>query len=84
MLCFPTASVVVAKVATPLPFSVPVPSFVVPSRKVTVPVGLTPLPVNVAVKVTDVPEVTELAEDVSFTVGVALFTVSFTLSAAVV
>jgi hypothetical protein len=38
--CAPTASVDVVKVATPLPFSVPVPSVVVPSRKVTVPVGV--------------------------------------------
>ena len=38
--CVPTVSVDVANVATPLPFSVPVPSIVVPSRKVTIPVGV--------------------------------------------
>ena len=39
MLCEPTASDVVVKVATPEALSVPVPKDVVPSRKVTVPVG---------------------------------------------
>jgi hypothetical protein len=39
MLCEPTASDVVVKVATPEPLSVPVPKDVVPSRKVTMPVG---------------------------------------------
>ena len=84
MLCFPTASVLVVKVATPLPFNVPVPSCFVLSKKVTVPVGSTPLPTIVAVNVTDVPETIELADDDSVTVGVALFTVRTTLPAAVV
>jgi hypothetical protein len=39
MLCEPTASDVVVKVATAEALSVPVPKDVVPSRKVTVPVG---------------------------------------------
>ena len=40
--------------ATPLPFNVPVPSVVVPSRKVTVPVGVpAPPELTVAVNVTD-------------------------------
>ena len=51
----PTASVDVVKVATALLFSVPVPSVVVPSRKVTVPVGVPVLAANVAVNVTGVP-----------------------------
>jgi hypothetical protein len=38
--CVPTASVDVVKVATPLPFNAPVPRVVVPSRKVTIPVGV--------------------------------------------
>src|SRR6202171_1559498 len=51
--CVPTVSVDVAKVATPLPFSVPVPRVVAPSRKVTVPVGVPEvLDVIVAVNVT--------------------------------
>ncbi len=54
MECMPAARVVVLNVATPLAFSCAVPRFVVPSRKVTVPVA-TVLPVGgetVAVKVT--------------------------------
>jgi len=50
----PTASDVVEKVATPEAFRVPVPRLVIPSRKVTVPVGV-PLPeeaATVAVSVT--------------------------------
>ena len=38
----PTASVVVAAVATPAPLSAPEPIEVAPSRKVTVPVGTPP------------------------------------------
>jgi hypothetical protein len=66
----PTASVDVANVATP-PDSVPVPRVVVPSRKVTVPVGV---PVaggtgaTVAVNVTDCPKTDGLAEDVTVVV----------------
>lgn len=56
-------SVDVAKVATALAFSVPVPSVVVPSRKVTVPVGVPELlDVIVAVNVTGTPLDTEAAE----------------------
>lgn len=50
--CKPVISVDVLKVATPL-LRVPVPSVVTPSRKVTVPVGVPPVPVTVAVNVTD-------------------------------
>jgi hypothetical protein len=54
--CAPTVSVDVVKVATLLPFSVPVPRVVVPSRKVTIPVGVPLLPgLTVAVHVTGVP-----------------------------
>jgi hypothetical protein len=55
--CVPTVSVDVVNVATPLLFSVPVPSVVVPSRKVAVPVGVPEeLDAIMAVKVTGVPE----------------------------
>src|SRR5262249_23701308 len=55
--CGPAASTVVVNVATPDPFRVPVPSVVVPSLKVTVPVGVAVVPdgVTVAVNVTDCP-----------------------------
>jgi hypothetical protein len=62
--CWPTASCVVAKVATLELFSLPLPSFVEPSMKLTVPVGgLEPLVVTVAVNDTDFPQVMELAEE---------------------
>jgi len=61
--CVPTVSVDVVKVATPWLFNVPVPSVVVPSRKVTVPVGVPEaLDVIVAVNVTGVPLDAEAAE----------------------
>ena len=50
--CAPAISAPIAKVATPAPFSVPVPNVVAPSLKVTVPVGVVPAPLTVAVKVT--------------------------------
>jgi len=51
------------KLATPLPFSVPVPSVVAPSMKVTVPVGVPEvLDVIVAVNVTGEPLEAETAE----------------------
>jgi len=63
----PTVSVVVVKVATAAPFSVPVPRVVPPSLNVTVPVGV-PAPavtVNVAVNVTDCPKLDGFTEEVS-------------------
>ena len=45
----------VLKVATPEPLKVPDPSLVLPSKKVTVPAGIPPLPPTVAVKVTRLP-----------------------------
>jgi len=62
----PTVSVDVEKVATALLFSVPVPSVVVPLRKVTVPVGVPEvLEVTVEVNVTGVPLDAEAAEETS-------------------
>ena len=61
-------------VATPEPFNAPVPSILVPSRKVTVPVGVPVLPlapVMVAVKVTLPPVVMVAAEAVSAVVVAA-------------
>jgi hypothetical protein len=56
MECVPTVSIEIVKVAIPLLFRVPVPSVVVPSRKVTEPVGVPLLPgVTVAVNVIGVP-----------------------------
>ena len=61
--CVPTNSVDVAKVATALPCNVPVPSTVVPSRNVTVPVGVLEVPdVIVALNVTAAPLEAEAAE----------------------
>jgi hypothetical protein len=61
--CVPTVSVDVVKMATALPFSVPVPIVVVPSRKVTAPVGVPRVvDVIVAVNVTAVPLDAEMAE----------------------
>jgi hypothetical protein len=71
--CDPTASVDVANVATP-ELSVPVPSVVAPSRNVTVPVGVPPVPVTVAVNVTDWPAVEGLTEEVSVVVLAFVFT----------
>ena len=72
---------VVVKVAVP-PDNVPVPSVVVPSLKVTVPVGL-PLPgataLTVAVKVTDWPNAEGFAEEASVVVVLALLTVCETV-----
>ena len=73
-------SVEVLNVATPEPFSVPVPSVVAPSLKVTVPVGVPveegELSVTVAVNVTEAPEQDGLAEEATAVDVLALFTVS--------
>ena len=62
----PTCRVVVARVATPCAFSVPVPSEVIPLKKVTRPLpnGVEPAS-TVAVRVKLCPGVVELAEAVS-------------------
>src|SRR5947199_7882741 len=74
----PTASVLVANVAWPEPFRVPVPRVVEPSLKVTVPVGV-PAPglfaVTVAVKVTDCPDTDGLAEELTSVVVLAFVAV---------
>ena len=59
----PTLSAEVVKVATP-PTRVPVPIVVAPSRNVTVPVGVPPPLVTVAVKVTGVSAAAGLADEV--------------------
>ena len=68
----------VLKVATPDPFRAPVPNVVVPSLKVTVPVGV-PVPgkvtIDVAVKVTDWPNTDGFADGLTVVVVRALFTV---------
>ena len=60
------------------PLSVPVPSVVEPSRKLTVPVGV-PLPgataLTVAVKVTDSPKTEGLSDEVTLLVVAAWLTV---------
>jgi hypothetical protein len=55
----------VAYVTVPPLLSVPVPSVVDPSSKVTVPEGVPALDVTVAVKVTEAPKVDGFREEVS-------------------
>lgn len=73
-----TERVEVAKVATPEPFSVPVPSVVAPSLNVTLPVGV-PEPgaetVTVAVKVTDCPKTDGFTLEMSAVVVGSGFTI---------
>ena len=64
----------VASVATPEPFSTPEPMFVAPSKKFTVPVGVPPPEVTVAVKVTEVPNVEGFSDEVSAVVELAALT----------
>ena len=59
----PPVNAEVAYVAVPPLFSVPVPSVVVPSMKVTVPPGVPALEVTVAVKVTEAPKVDGFSEE---------------------
>ena len=68
-----TASVEVVKVAWPVPSSVEVPRVVVPSLNVTVPMGVPPLEVTVAVKVTDWLKTEGLAEELTVVVVVNVF-----------
>src|SRR5439155_18343149 len=76
--CEPTASVLVTNVAWPELSRVPVPRVLVPSLKVTVPVGV-PAPglfaVTVAVKVTACPDTEGLAEELTNVVVPAFLTV---------
>ena len=62
------------RVAVP-PDKVPEPICVVLSMKLTAPVGVPPLPVTVAVKVTGLPYADGLEDDVTPVVVVALLTV---------
>ena len=77
MECAPTATAEGVKVALPVPSSVPVPTVVPPSLKVTVPVGV-PLPetvgVTVAVKVTDWLNTEGLADEFTAVVVLMAFT----------
>jgi hypothetical protein len=72
MECEATDSVEVLYVAFP-PLSVRVPSVVLPSLNVTVPVAAEG--VTVAVNVTEVPKPEGFSDDVTVVVDVALFTV---------
>jgi hypothetical protein len=69
----PTESVDVVKVATPL-MSATEPSAVVPSRKLTVPVGVPTAEETVAERVTAFCTREGLAEEINETVGVAWLT----------
>ena len=73
-----TSRALVANVAVPVPSSVPLPIFVAPSMKSTVPVGV-PAPgetgATVAVNVTDWPKTLGLVSEVSAVVVSAWFTV---------
>lgn len=76
MECEATARVEVVKVAWPVPSRVEVPNVVAPSLNVTVPVGVPPLDVTVAVKVTDWLNTEGLAEELTVVVvGEVLCTV---------
>ena|SRR5579872_4354347 len=70
-LCTPAVKADVWYVAAPL-LNVPVPSVVVPSWNVTVPVGVPPDPVTFPVKVTAVPTTTVAADVVTADVVLAL------------
>lgn len=64
MLCVAAESVEIVSVAWPSAFKVPVPMLVLPSRNLTVPPG-EPLPVTVAVKVTESPKFDGFSDEVS-------------------
>lgn len=69
--CEPVESAEVLNVATPDPVGVPLPRVELPSLNVTVPVGVpapAPLALTVAVKVTDLPGLEGLAEEVTIVV----------------
>ena len=70
-----TLSVLVEKVATPEPLSVPLPIEVEPSSKVTTPVARVPVLVTVAVKVTFWLKAVVEAEDVRLVLVVFWVTV---------
>jgi hypothetical protein len=73
-----TDNVAVLKVATPEPFSVPVPRVAAPSLKVTVPVGVLVAgntAATVAVNVTDCPNTLGVPDVATVVVVLALLTV---------
>ena len=70
MECEATDSVEVVNVAWPEPLSAEVPRVVVPSLNVTVPVGVPPLEVTVAVNVTDWLKTDGLADELTVVVVV--------------
>jgi len=75
-LCLPLLSVDVLKVAVPLPSRVAVPSVVLPSLQLTVPLGVTPVDeVTLAVNVTSCPTLDGFGDEPSTVVVEALFTV---------
>jgi len=81
----PTGSVVVVRVAVPVPFSVPVPRVVVPLRNDTVPVGTAVVPeggATTAVRVTLLPGATLALLDVRVVVETSGVAVTVTLIAA--
>jgi hypothetical protein len=78
MECVPTASAAVEYVATPLELTVPVPSGVDPSTKLTVPVGVLMVELTVAVSVMEFCTSTGFEFDVNTMPGVTCVTVSVT------
>lgn len=74
MLWTPAAKLPVWKVAV-VPLSVPVPNVLVPSRKVTVPVAEPEVAATVPVKVTAVPTITVLCEELTVVI-VAVFAIA--------
>src|SRR5207245_2538226 len=78
MLCGPAASVDAEWVPLLAPFSLPVPSVNVPSLNVTVPVGVPPVLVTVAVNVTDWPTFEGFVLEATAVVVVARLTVCAT------
>src|SRR5579872_4105966 len=74
IVCVPMVKAFVVKVATPLPFRVPLPITVVPFLKLTVPAGVPPAEATVAVKVTSWCQDDGLTEDVTVVVVPLLFT----------
>ena len=71
MLCVPSVSDEVVYAATPLLLTATEPSVLVPSMNVTLPVGVPPFPVTVAVNVTELVTTTDGALETSFTAVVA-------------
>lgn len=75
MVCAPTANADVVNEAAPVESSVAVPMVEVPSRKVTVPVGVPEVALTVAVKVSACPKTVGFLEETTAVVAPAVFTV---------